>query len=153
MGTNPNLVVFYKNAMDMDMLTWCKWKNFVLDFFDGSLQPHNKIKLNAQHNKHLGICLLLDIFIVVQSNFTFKSSITNIGCHWTIWFLLVNSKQLHMPKWHQMAKQLHLSQQPNIMYMILIIIYCFDQKKLLIFYLNNHYRFVQDCSSLAIFLF
>jgi hypothetical protein len=35
----------------------------------------------------------------------------------------------------------------NIMYMILIIIYYFDLKILLIVCLNSHYGFVQDCSS------
>jgi hypothetical protein len=65
MGTNSNLVVFYKNVLDMDMLTWCKWKTFVLNFFDGSLQPQNKTKLNAQHRKHLETCLLQEIFVIV----------------------------------------------------------------------------------------
>ncbi len=41
----------------------------------------------------------------------------------------------------------------NIMYMILIIIYCFDLKILLSVCFNIHYIFVQNCSSLAIFLF
>jgi hypothetical protein len=41
----------------------------------------------------------------------------------------------------------------NIMYMILIIIYCFDMKFLLIVCLNSHYGYVQDYSSLAIILF
>jgi len=36
------------------------------------------------------------------------------------------------------------------MYMILIIIYYFDLKFLLIVYLNIHYKFVKDCSSSAI---
>jgi hypothetical protein len=38
----------------------------------------------------------------------------------------------------------------NIMYMILIIIYCFDLKFLLIVCFNNDYKFVQDCSSSTI---
>jgi hypothetical protein len=64
-GTNPNLMVFYKSAMDMDMLTWCKWKTIVLNFFDGSFQPQNKTKLNAQHRRRLEICLFQRIFVVV----------------------------------------------------------------------------------------
>jgi len=109
MCTNPNLVVFCKIAVDMDMLTWCKWKNFVSIFFYGSFQLQNKTELNTQHKRCLETCLLHDIYVVLYSYFAFKSSITNIGCHWTIWFLLASSKQLHMPKWLLMAKQLHLS--------------------------------------------
>jgi hypothetical protein len=41
----------------------------------------------------------------------------------------------------------------DIMDMILIIIYYFDMKFLLIVWLNGHYGFVQHCSSLAIILF
>jgi len=63
--TNPNLVVFCKNAMDMDMLTWCKWKKKVLNFSNGSLQPQNKTKLNAQHRRRLETCLLHEIFVVL----------------------------------------------------------------------------------------
>jgi hypothetical protein len=40
-------------------------KKLVIDLFDGSLQPQNKTKLNAQHSICLGTCLLPDIFIIV----------------------------------------------------------------------------------------
>jgi hypothetical protein len=39
------------------------------------------------------------------------------------------------------------------MYMILIIIYYFDLKFLLIICFNSHYLFIQDCLSSAIILF
>jgi hypothetical protein len=64
--------------------------------------------MNAQHITHLGRCLLGDIFVVIQCNFTFKSSITTIDSNWTIWWVLASLEQLHMPKWLKMAKQLHV---------------------------------------------
>jgi hypothetical protein len=51
--------------MDMDMSTWCKWKKNVLKFFDGSFQPQNKTKRNAQHKRLLETCLFYEIFVVV----------------------------------------------------------------------------------------
>jgi hypothetical protein len=65
MGTNPNSAMFCKIIMDMDMLKWCKWKKFVLNFFERSLQPQNKTKLNTQHRKCLETCILHEIFVIV----------------------------------------------------------------------------------------
>jgi hypothetical protein len=56
-------------------------------------------------------CLVGDIFLVVHSNFAFKSNMTTIGFDWNIWLGLVNLEQ-HMPKWLQMVEQLHVSKQP-----------------------------------------
>jgi len=33
-GTNPTLMVFNKTIVDMDTMTWCKWKKIILGFFD-----------------------------------------------------------------------------------------------------------------------
>jgi len=38
---------------------------FFLNFFGGTFLLQNKTKLNAQHNTHLGRCLVGDIFVVV----------------------------------------------------------------------------------------
>jgi hypothetical protein len=79
-GTNPNLVMFGKFYMDMDTMTWCKWKNVILGYFDSwTLQTQNKIKLNVKNNPCLGTCLINDIFIIVHSKFTLKSNMTTIG--------------------------------------------------------------------------
>jgi hypothetical protein len=40
-------------------------KNNCPNFFDGSLQPQNKTKLNAQCRRRLETCLLHEIFVVV----------------------------------------------------------------------------------------
>jgi hypothetical protein len=65
MGTNLNLAMFCKSVVNMDIVTWCKWKSFVLNFFDATCVPQNKFKLNAQHNTCLWTCLLGEIFVVV----------------------------------------------------------------------------------------
>jgi hypothetical protein len=65
MGKNPNPVVLFKSAMDMDIVTWCKWRKNVLIFFYATFMPQNKTKLNAQHSTLLGTCLFGDKFVVV----------------------------------------------------------------------------------------
>jgi hypothetical protein len=77
-GTNPNLMVFDKSIMDMDTVTWCKWRISTLFFFDGTFQFQNKTKLNAQINLSLGTCHVGDMLVVVYSNSTFKFSMTTL---------------------------------------------------------------------------
>jgi hypothetical protein len=83
--------------MDMDIVTWCRWRTSTLFFFDGTFQSQNKTKLNAQNNISLGLqgqkikilvakvlhrhnkqCRGGDILVVVHSNFAFKSSMTTL---------------------------------------------------------------------------
>jgi hypothetical protein len=82
MSTNPTLMVFDKSAVDMDIMTWCKWINFILGFFYWTFQLQNRTNLNAQNNAQMGTCQVGDILVVVHMNFTFKSSMETIHFNW-----------------------------------------------------------------------
>jgi hypothetical protein len=49
-------MVFDKSAMDMDTVTWCKWRNYILGFFYWTFQLQSKINLNAKNNAQMGTC-------------------------------------------------------------------------------------------------
>jgi len=71
-------MVFDKSAVDMDIMTWCKWINFILGFFYWTFQLQNITNLNAQNNAQMGTCQVGDILVVVHTNFTLKSSMETI---------------------------------------------------------------------------
>jgi len=71
-------MVLDKSIVDMDIVTWCKWRISTLFFFDGTFQFQYKTKLNAQNNLSLGTCQVRDIFVMVHSFFAFKSSMATL---------------------------------------------------------------------------
>jgi hypothetical protein len=77
-GTYPNMMVFDNNTMDMEIMTWCKWRTFVPFFFYGTFQFQYTIKLSAQNTLSLRTCQIGDIFVVVHTFSAFKSSMTTL---------------------------------------------------------------------------